>query len=426
MSSPVTRQPVDMSMEDRVLIGMIVSAPYLEAVRSIYQPDLLEGPFSKQIASWCFEYHSEYDKAPGLHIQDLFDKKVRGGELDPDTADLIERFLDRISNEHEKAPHLNHEFLLDETEKLFNRRRLKLLHEDLELALEQGESEEEIFCFLKDHTEKKFDARGLAFGAACITSTELLGKKVKMPKALLWPWLREKSLNMIYAERGIGKSWLGMMIAVALTREEYREVAIGEWYVKNPCGCLFVDGEMGQFDLQDRFRQIAEPLGKESRRFPLISFSVPDYVEEHQESVNLNSPQWQDRIYKYLMRNRNIRLLILDNLSSLCAGREENDNRETSLLNQWFIKLRAAGITLILVHHAGKSGKQRGASSLEDPLNNSIYLRKPKGWEQGGGAHFSVGFEKARNDPGGDGYRPFTVRLVEHPDSAKWRTWEIT
>ena len=425
MSSPVTRRPVDLGMEDRILIGMIVSDPYLEAVRSIYQPDLFEGPFSKQVASWCLEYHKEYAKAPGPHIQDLFDKKVHAG-LDPDTADLIERFLDRISSEHAKAPHLNHEFLLDETEKLFNRRSLKLLHEDIELALEQGEPEEEIFCLLKDHTEKKFDARGLAFGEACITSTELLGKKVKMPKAILWPWLREKSLNMIYAERGVGKSWLGMMIAVAVTREDYKDVTIGEWHVKNPCGCLFIDGEMGQFDLQDRFRQIAEPLGKESRRFPLVTFSVPDYTEEQQESVNLNGPQWQDRIYKYLMRNRNIRLLILDNLSSLCAGREENDNRETSLLNQWFIKLRAAGITLIIVHHEGKGGGQRGASSLEDPLNNSIRLTKPKDWKQGGGAYFRAEFTKARNDPGGEGYRGFAVRIVEHEDSNKWRRWEIT
>lgn len=420
----ITRTKIDTSTDDKILIGMIVSTAYLEKIERIYQSDLLESLYSQTVARWCLEHFQKYFTAPGVHIKEMYQSKLSTHQ-DADTMDLIGSFLSRISDEYEKAPHINADFLFDETNKVFKKRALKQLKDEINYAVEEGEDEVAVLELFKEY-EDRINTTGELhnFEDSMLMSTQLINAKIKKPKAIIYPWLREKSLNMIFAERGIGKSWLVMIIAVAITRKDYEDLSIGPWYVKNPCGVLYVDGEMGKFDIQDRLRQLIGPLGGESRRFPLNIFCAPDYTEEHNETINLYSTYWQDRFYKYFESNRSIRILILDNLSSLCSGRDENDNQTTSVFTAWLIKLRALGVSVIIIHHQGKTkGTQRGASSLEDPLNNIIYITKPKDWIQGEGAHFRVQFTKARNDPGGEAFRAFDLRVIEHDDNHKHRQW---
>jgi putative DNA primase/helicase len=47
----------------------------------------------------------------------------------------------------------------------------------------------------------------------------------------------------------------------------------------------------------------------------------------------------------------------------------------------WLIGMRRRGKTTVLVHHAGKSGKQRGTSKREDPLNTILVLEDGKDGE---------------------------------------------
>ncbi len=420
----INRKKVDIQIDDKILIGMIISTKYLEKLAPIYSPILLLSQFGQTIARWCMEYFREYSSAPGIHIKEIYDKKLDTAE-DTDILDLIGNFLTRISNEYEKAPYINAEFLFDETIKLLIARNVKQLSKDISYCVEEEEGDAAILQLLEEYKDDKIDTTEQNFKSAISTSTQLLEEKIKKPKAIIYPWLREKSLNMIFAERGLGKSWLAMVIAVAVTRKKYDDLTIGPWHVKNPCGVLYVDGEMGKYDLQDRFKQLIGPLGGECTRHTLVTFSAPDYTEKHGQTVNLYDTNWQDRFFHYFEKNRSIRVLILDNLSSLCSGRDENDNQSTSVFTAWLIKLRAVGVSVIIVHHQGKSkGHQRGASSLEDPLNNTIYLSKPEDWEPTNGASFRVNFTKARNNPGGEAYRSFKLEIVEDENDRKQRIWE--
>jgi predicted transcriptional regulator len=73
---------------------------------------------------------------------------------------------------------------------------------------------------------------------------------------------------------------------------------------------------------------------------------------------------------------------------------DENSKKEFDQVNQWFLQLRALGITVIFVHHTGKSGnEQRGTSSHEDAIDVSIVLES-KGRD--GEANFVVEFSKNR------------------------------
>ena len=54
--------------------------------------------------------------------------------------------------------------------------------------------------------------------------------------------------------------------------------------------------------------------------------------------------------------------LILDNLSTLCPSRSEMANDAWVMMQQWLLRLRRQGKSVLLIHHAGTNGRQRGTS----------------------------------------------------------------
>ena len=74
------------------------------------------------------------------------------------------------------------------------------------------------------------------------------------------------------------------------------------------------------------------------------------------------------------------------------------------------------------MHHAGKSGAQRGTSRREDVLDTVIKLQRPSDYRAEDGARFEVRFEKARGLIGGD-VAPFEARLST--DENGFSTWIV-
>ena len=53
------------------------------------------------------------------------------------------------------------------------------------------------------------------------------------------------------------------------------------------------------------------------------------------------------------------KLIVIDSLSTLMRSGDENDNRHWVPIQEWLLRLRSAGKSVLLIHHAGKSGTQR-------------------------------------------------------------------
>jgi hypothetical protein len=104
-------------------------------------------------------------------------------------------------------------------------------------------------------------------------------------------------------------------------------------------------------------------------------------------------------------------LVIIDNLSTLCRSVKENDADSWTPVGSWALGLRRAGKSALLIHHAGKSGAQRGTSRKEDTLDAVIGLRRPPDYLAEQGARFEVHFEKNRGFYGPDA-EPFEARLL--------------
>jgi putative DNA primase/helicase len=121
-------------------------------------------------------------------------------------------------------------------------------------------------------------------------------------------------------------------------------------------------------------------------------------------------------------------LVIFDNLSTLCTNGSESASEAWVPMQNWLLKLRRQGIAVLLVHHAGTNGRQRGTSRREDALDTVIALRRPEDYSPEQGARFEVHFEKLRNRVDGDGAVPFEAKLesleADQGEGVRWSSRE--
>jgi putative DNA primase/helicase len=74
---------------------------------------------------------------------------------------------------------------------------------------------------------------------------------------------------------------------------------------------------------------------------------------------------------------------------------------------------------VVLVHHAGKGGQQRGTSGREDSLDAVLSIEVPQDYRPEDGCHFHLHFKKSRSIKG-DAVAPIDVRLEGTKDEPLW------
>ena len=111
---------------------------------------------------------------------------------------------------------------------------------------------------------------------------------------------------------------------------------------------LLIDGELPQADLRQRAIQVQAAAEHPAERGQLTVISS-DRVDRG--IGNLGLPAVQAEVECWL---DGVELLILDNLSSLTVGVRENDGDAWAQIQDWLLRLRRRGISVLIVHHAGK------------------------------------------------------------------------
>ena len=112
-------------------------------------------------------------------------------------------------------------------------------------------------------------------------------------------------------------------------------------------------------------------------------------------------------------------LVVMDIVSTLVTIGRDNDVESWTPVQGWLLRLRRRGISVLIVHHAGKGGQQGGTSRREDVLDTVIALRRPSDYSPTDGARFEVHLEKARGIHG-DQAKPFEARLEINEDGSAW------
>lgn len=200
---------------------------------------------------------------------------------------------------------------------------------------------------------------------------------------LLAPWLPTQGLAMVYAPRGVGKTYLTLSIAMTVATG-------GEllgWKADTPRSVLYIDGEMPACVMQERLNKFgAKSVGE-------MSFSIlnPDLCNG--DMPDLADINCQKMLEPYI---RDIDLIIVDNISCLCRSGVENKSEDWQTMQAWALKMRSTGHSVLFVHHANKNGGQRGTSKREDILDTVMKLERPPDYEAEQGARFQITFDKSR------------------------------
>jgi putative DNA primase/helicase len=198
---------------------------------------------------------------------------------------------------------------------------------------------------------------------------EFLALPIKPREMILDPIIPEKGLAMLYAPRGIGKTHvaLGIVFAAAAGSKFLK------WTAPKTRRVLLIDGEMPAATLQERLANIVAGAPTVELDPANVRILAADLLELGGIG-NLASSDLQAELDPWL---NGVDLLVLDNLSSLTAVIRDNDAESWGPIQEWLLRLRRRGISVLIVHHAGKGGTQRGTSRREDVLDTSILLCRP-------------------------------------------------
>ena len=210
-------------------------------------------------------------------------------------------------------------------------------------------------------------------------------------KLLLDPWFPEQGLVMVHSERGVGKTFFGMSCAHAIaTGSKFLTFSAPE-----PRRVLYIDGEMPATVMQERMIHLTLLNGPDAK----LEIITPDLQPRDQPSLNLCNSDTQQALEPFI---EDVSLIVVDNLATLVRGGNSNEVESWLPVQDWALRQRASGRSVLFIHHSGKSGSQRGTSSREDVLDTVIKLKRPADYMPDQGAVFEIHFEKSRGFTGDD------------------------
>lgn len=252
------------------------------------------------------------------------------------------------------------------------------------------------------------------------TSEQLLERQFNPLTCYIGPFVSEGALIMVFAPAGVGKTWFTMYLSLLLTRQGSHEHCIDSLKIENQCGVVIIDGEMRTVDLQERLAAMASPMGDENADGPLTVLTGDDFFVSHKTRVNISDPDWREAIFLYMVEHTTNKVLILDNLSALAPGLNENSKDSWDPVNQWLLALRSLGVAVIIVHHSNKGGNYRGHSGRIDSLDYVVGLERVGAADE---LCFRARYEKFRSTKFGTG-ESFVMKGMPHPDNEDWLIWE--
>lgn len=244
---------------------------------------------------------------------------------------------------------------------------------------------------------------------------EFLSMSIPERGYLLSPILPVQGIGIMYAPRGIGKTFAALSVAVAVASGG----TIFNWRAPMPKRTLYVDGEMPATSMQSRLMALVSGMSVPPHALKNLSLITPDL--QPCPMPDLSTVSGQTLLEPFL---KGVDMVVLDNIATLCRTGKENESQSWQPMQAWLLDLRRRGITVLLIHHAGKSGDQRGTSAREDIMDTVISLRRPREYSMAEGARFEVHLTKARAILGDDA-KPFEANLVTEGNSLQWQTKEL-
>jgi predicted ATP-dependent serine protease len=217
---------------------------------------------------------------------------------------------------------------------------------------------------------------------------------------------------MVHAQRGLGKTFFALSIALAVASG----MSLFDWKVGRARKVLYIDGEMSATMMQERLSKLLSGLELQELSSDRLHIMTLDDQADLPGGLNLANAHHRKALETHLHETS---LIILDNLSCLYRNGDENAADSWDVMNDWLLQQRRTGRSVLLIHHSGKGGQQRGTSRREDILDTVIALKPAKNNQPNQGARFKIKFEKSRSFTGTEA-ASLEVVLAESKGSLIW------
>lgn len=175
--------------------------------------------------------------------------------------------------------------------------------------------------------------------------------------------LPAKATAALVADGGIGKSFLALDWALT--------IAAGlDWMGrKTQEGHVYYMVGEGVGDLQYRVKAWSD-----HHQVPLSA--IAPYVHLDFEATPLSHPDKSGELIERLaIIGDGLRFVVIDTLSCVMVGADGNDNKDVAMVVDTAKRIKAAtGATVLILHHTGKNGEIRGATSLRDDCDTVMML----------------------------------------------------
>jgi len=201
-----------------------------------------------------------------------------------------------------------------------------------------------------------------------ITLGRFLQQEFPNEEPLLGDFLLQNSLGMIFGPRGSGKSWVALLLCFAVASTKSRLKPWGLGYGKR---VVYFDGEMRAEGLQNRLKAIHAYLRPESKKEVSENLMIVSRAMLSSAIGSLDDVAGQKAIERFIPHGTS--LIVIDNLSAWSSGGRE-DGASWATIKMWLLEQRLKNRAVVLVHHAGKNGQQRGSSAHEDLLDFSLMV----------------------------------------------------
>lgn len=223
-----------------------------------------------------------------------------------------------------------------------------------------------------------------------ITLESALSETLSPIEWLLEPLIFKGSRSFIYADSGIGKSHFGLGMAAAIAAHG----SFGPWSSKTGGRVLYIDGEMGFRDMQERLSRIAT-RGRFDIPGSTIRFITQDRCRDG-VPPNIADPEVQRRL-EHLCAWAD--LVIFDNWCQLAKSFERRQD-EIDLwrsFSKWNVALTGRGKSTLLIHHTNKQGGFLGTNEMPQTMHVCMHLKRPQEYSHKDGARFELHFTKGRH-----------------------------
>lgn len=237
---------------------------------------------------------------------------------------------------------------------------------------------------------------------------ELLNMPLQKTEFLMKPAIQEKGVTLVYAERGTGKTYYCLAMALAL--------ASGIDFIDNKCSkpvkVLYVDGEMDSYEMAHRLELLKHGFEREGKKVILENINMFLVDCQNDAQMPILSRKSDQEILNGLIEKYSAQVIFIDNIVTLYCPNDENDASSWQKYNDFSKDQRNKGRSLVWIHHTGKVADRgpRGSASIETLLNTSIFLRKPENHKAEDGALIEVEYTKSRSIAGDD-IKTRTLRL---------------